>query len=367
MAILIDMSSVLHRKIHSSLKAVKDIRIENGEYVTKDYIHMVIQNIIKDIVQNHHQYSKKYGDIVLLFDDSSYWRKDVYPDYKSHRKVNRDKNPVNYKEVYVYYNELAEILAEHFPWKVLKVNNAEADDLILILARELSQSEEVLILSPDKDMIQAQKYPNIKQYSPLTNKWMVPENKNESMDDWLKEHVCLGDGSDDVPKIVDHVEFTPIFIEHLKANGYSETNPLDFVGRHHTLSELKKTFNVYKTNRSGEDTHEKDIYVDVKFGPAGLKKSIEKHGSLDAFLDSHPLYRIHYERNRRLVLEEGIPQNISVLCMMEYRSAKCSTNSQKIQEYLEKHSLFELAMDLTFLTGSEVKSTLEEDALAWEL
>jgi len=359
------MSSVLHRKIHSSLKSVKNIRIENDEYVTKDYIHMVIQNIVTDIVNNHHQYSKKYGDIVLLYDDSSYWRKDIYPDYKSHRKVNRDKNPINYKEVYNYYNELKDILAHHFPWKVLKVNNAEADDLILILARELSKSEEVLILSPDKDMIQAQAYPNVKQFSPLTNKWILPENKNEDMSDWLKEHVCLGDGSDDVPKIVDHVEFTEAFKEHLKKNGYSESNPLEFHGRHHTLSELKKTFEVYKKNRSGEDTHVKDVYEDVKFGPAGLKKSIEKFGSLDAFLDSHPLYRIHYERNRKLVLEEGIPQNISVLCMMEFKDAKIALNSSEIKKYLEKYSLFELSLELDSLFGT--KESLEDFAKSWDL
>jgi len=76
------------------------------------------------------------------------------------------------------------------------VYGAEADDIIATLCSE--SSDEVMILSGDKDFIQLQKYPNVKQYSPITKKMINGFNA----DDYLKEHVLKGDSSDGVPNVL---------------------------------------------------------------------------------------------------------------------------------------------------------------------
>ena len=70
------------------------------------------------------------------------------------------------------------------------------DDIIGILCATIS--EEIMIISGDKDFIQLQKYPNVKQYSPITKKNVNGENPGE----YLKEHIFKGDTSDGVPNVL---------------------------------------------------------------------------------------------------------------------------------------------------------------------
>ena len=70
--------------------------------------------------------------------------------------------------------------------------------MILLLHFVLNLLMRVMILSGDKDFIQLQKYPNVKQYSPITKKMINGMNP----DDYLKEHVLKGDTSDGVPNVL---------------------------------------------------------------------------------------------------------------------------------------------------------------------
>jgi 5'-3' exonuclease len=202
--ILVDVSSILHRMIFGSTKDSSKFTIIDGKYKTEDFIKLTMHYILSELIDIQIKYSN-YGEVVLCFDDykKEYWRRDIYHEYKLSRRVSSQKseNPVNYKEVYSYTNELFEQLKNNTPWKCVYVNRAEADDIILILAKEFYQ-EGVLILSPDKDFLQAQRLPNIKQYSALTKKWLVAEDKHDNMDHWIFKHCMLGDVSDGVPKVL---------------------------------------------------------------------------------------------------------------------------------------------------------------------
>ena len=93
-------------------------------------------------------------------------------------------------------NTIKEEVKANMPYKSVEVYGAEADDIIGTLCSE--SSDEVMILSGDKDFIQLQKYPNVKQYSPITKKMINGFNP----DDYLKEHVLKGDTSDGVPNVL---------------------------------------------------------------------------------------------------------------------------------------------------------------------
>ena len=348
--ILVDFSSIIHRMIHTSIANIKPSKTD-GKFNTSEFVGLMKYYIFQELFAIKQEHGPNFGDIVICLDKSSngYWRKDVYPGYKASRKKGREESEIDFGEVFVEIDSLIEQIKNNLPWKVIEVPKAEADDIMLVLAKEYSKYEKVLIHSPDKDMIQAQRDQNVYQYSALTKKWIVPENKHDHMEHWITEHVCLGDAGDEVPKVVDHTEFSKAFIDFMTEAGYNISTPMDFKAA--TISNEEKRrlledFDVYKLNRKKESTGVKDIYKDIKFGPATLQKELAKHGSLDAWLDSHPLYRPHYERNYKLVMSEGIPSDIWNEILVQYKQAACTYNDRSFEEYLKKNELKSILMEL---------------------
>jgi 5'-3' exonuclease len=89
---------------------------------------------------------------------------------------------------------------EHLPYKVVHIQNIEADDIIGTLTENHWYLERgpVMIISADKDFIQLQQYPNVRQFSPMT-KAFVKENKPFK---YLYEHIMRGDSGDGIPNVL---------------------------------------------------------------------------------------------------------------------------------------------------------------------
>lgn len=366
--ILVDFSSIVHRMIHTSVSQSNPAKV-NGKFVTNDFVGLMKYYIFQELFAIKQEHSPNFGELVICLDKSSggYWRKDIYPAYKAQRKKSREESDIDFTEVFAEVDALIEQIKLNLPWKVIEVPKAEADDIILVLAREFNRSEKILIHSPDKDMIQAQRdTDNVFQYSALTKKWLVPENKHDHMEHWIMEHVCLGDPSDNVPKVVDGTEFSKAFVEYISAQGYTISNPIEFKSAQIPNEEKRRLieeFDVYKENRKGESTGEKDIYKDMRFGPTTLVKAIAKHGSLDAWLDSHPLYRQNYERNFALVMEEGIPTDIWNQIVLAYKTADVSYNDKDFEQYLSENSLQSILMTLPSVF--KITRELTADDFGW--
>lgn len=350
--ILIDFSSIIHRMIHSSVAKVKPKK-EDGKFITSSFVGLMKYDILQELFSIKQEHGSKFGDMIICLDKSSggYWRNDVYPAYKAGRKAIRAESEINFQEVFEHVDALIDQLRTNLPWKVVEVQRAEADDIMLVLAKEFCKYEKVLIHSPDKDMIQAQRdTDNVFQYSALTRKWLVPENKHDHMDHWIQEHVCLGDAGDEVPKVVDHTEFSDSFLAFLKERGHDIKTPMDFKAAELSTDvkkELITSFDVYKLNRKGESTGVKDIYKDNRFGPTTLVKAIQEHGSLDRWLDSHPLYRPHYNRNFTLVMSEGIPVDIWNNIIIAHKEADVNYNDKAFADYLIENDLKSIQMNLS--------------------
>jgi 5'-3' exonuclease len=337
--------------IHTSVAQAKPKKV-NGKFLTSDFVGLAKYYIFQELFSIKQEHGPNFGELVICLDKSSdgYWRKDVYPGYKAGRKKGREESEINFGEVFADIDLLIEQLKTNLPWKVIEIPKAEADDIMLVLAREFNRSEKILIHSPDKDMIQAQRNTdNVFQYSSLTKKWLVPENKHDHMEHWIMEHVCLGDASDEVPKVVDHTEFSKVFVDFISVQGYNIDTPMEFRAADIPNEEKKRLieeFDVYKLNRKGESTGVKDIYKDIKFGPSTLQKKLAEYGSLDAWLDSHPLYRQNYDRNFKLVMEEGIPSNIWNEIVVQFKEAKCEYNDKSFEQYLTENELKSILMEL---------------------
>lgn len=161
------------------------------------------ENLIRHMVLNSlrsyaRQFKSKYGNIVVACDSKNYWRRDVFPFYKAHRKKDREKSGFDWKVIFSTLNKIRDELKEYFPYRVLEVDGAEADDIIAVLTARHSSSEDILILSSDKDFVQLQKFPNVTQYSPILKRFVHTEDPAQ----FTREHILRGDKGDGIPNFL---------------------------------------------------------------------------------------------------------------------------------------------------------------------
>lgn len=189
--ILLDFSNIIVGSIMVSS------RVPNEERFSEDFIRHLVLNSIRSYRKKYH---KKYGEIVICTDHLYSWRKEVFPFYKAHRKVQREKQAqkegVDWGSLFEIIDKIKHELEEFFPYKVIKVPHAEGDDVIAVLAKHAKEPS--LIVSSDKDFNQLYKYKVIRQFSPIKQKMMNGINP----DTYLKEHIIRGDKGDGIPNIL---------------------------------------------------------------------------------------------------------------------------------------------------------------------
>ena len=206
--ILIDLSQILFASASMSMK--------NGKSDINIVRHMTL-NSLKKYRKEHFD---EYGELVICCDGKHSWRREVFPQYKAMRKSGREASSVNWGEIFEMFNQLKKEIKENFPYRVIHVDTAEADDIIgtLVLSKR-KEGEKTLIVSSDKDFIQLQMNDNVFQYSPATKKFLNGVDPQE----YLKEHILRGDKGDGIPNvlssdnvIVDKIRQTPITKKNLE-------------------------------------------------------------------------------------------------------------------------------------------------------
>lgn len=185
--IIVDFNQVMISNLMMQIGNHTNIPIEEGLFR-----HMVI-NSLRTYKQ---KFSTEYGELIIACDDKNYWRKQVFPYYKANRKKNREASEINWTHVYDIFNRVKQEIRENFPYRVVQVDTAEADDIIATLVQ--TSAEDVLILSGDKDFVQLQSNNNVKQYDPVRKKWIAHNDPKR----YLFEHILKGDQGDGVPNIL---------------------------------------------------------------------------------------------------------------------------------------------------------------------
>ena len=170
-----------------------------GSYMSASKFTSVDMDVIRPAVLNtlrlyRTKFVSEFGELILCCDDRKSWRKELFPNYKASRKKTRSAAPIDWENLYECLNQLKEELTEWFPYKVVQVDKAEADDIIAVLVG--LANERTLILSSDKDFIQLHHF-NVRQYSPIQKKFVEGDAK------WsLHEKLIKGDVGDGVPNIM---------------------------------------------------------------------------------------------------------------------------------------------------------------------
>ena len=161
----------------------------------------MIRHMILNTIRMYKHKFRGHGDIVIVTDAGGNWRKDVFPEYKVNRKKTRDASSVDWERLFEITNMVFDEITENFPYRTMKVWGTEADDCIAqicIGTQEFGAYEDIMIVSADKDFAQLQKYKNVKQYSPMTKKFIHEEDPRG----FLLEHILKGDTSDGVPNVL---------------------------------------------------------------------------------------------------------------------------------------------------------------------
>ena len=183
--IFVDFNQVCISNIMQDIKNNSDIE-EN----------LVRHMILSSLLMYKQKFGREYGELVICCDSPKSWRKDVFPFYKANRKSYRENSDFDWKKIFLILNKIRDELRESFPYRVIEVDGAEADDIIGMFS--LNAKQPVLILSSDKDFIQLQSNPNVKQYSIIQQKYLNGINP----DTYLKEHIIKGDRGDGIPNIL---------------------------------------------------------------------------------------------------------------------------------------------------------------------
>ena len=289
--ILIDMNQIMISNLMMQLK---------GDALNENLVRHMVLTALRAFER---QYSPIYGEVVLAYDSKHYWRKEAFPFYKQNRKKDREASNLDWNAIFEVLNKIRDEIKTFFPYKVVEVYGAEADDVIstlttfqsyrnIKLEKDDNKPEKVLILSGDKDFIQLQKFPFVKQYNPILKK----EIKHEDPKTYILEHIIKGDKSDGIPNFL-----------------------------------------------SDDDT----FVVNKRQKPIS-KKNLERWVTLDPcdFCQT-PETKANYLRNKNLIDLECIPENLGVEIINYYKSLNNSEKKVPL-EYFKQYQLTKLMEEFVF-------------------
>lgn len=193
--ILIDMSNIVFST------AMQYCNVTKQELDEGSLRHLILTKIVslKKIL-------KKYDDgkIVLCFDSQTYWRKNIHPNYKGSRKKKRDESSFDWNHFFELWNKIYDEFVLNLPFYCIRIDNAEADDIIAILTMYAFHDHKIVIVSSDEDFLQLQHHcpKNVEQYSVKHKKFITPESQDYN----LFEHIVKGDDGDCIPNILSKLD-----------------------------------------------------------------------------------------------------------------------------------------------------------------
>lgn len=190
--ILLDMQQVMIANMTRQLGTH-----QNTELNIELLRHMVL-NTVRLINKTH---APQFGELIIACEGGYNWRKEFFPYYKIERSRNRNSSEINWRVIFDSFDLIQEEIKQNFPYRVVKVYKAEADDVIGVLSSYASTElhlpkEKVLIISGDKDFKQLGDIAT--QYDHIKKRLMNCADPKI----FLREHIIRGDRSDSIPNVL---------------------------------------------------------------------------------------------------------------------------------------------------------------------
>ena len=160
---------------------------------------LVRHQIFNIIRQYNERFRNEFGEMVIAMDHTNVWRKKTFPQYKANRKKARKESKHDWNAIFTMMNSVREEVEEYSPYRCVRIEGCEADDVIATILEAKKDPSPTVIVSPDKDFVQLQKYPNVKQFSNIQKKWVEPDI--DPVTD-LQMKILRGDMGDGIPNVM---------------------------------------------------------------------------------------------------------------------------------------------------------------------
>lgn len=277
--IIMDLSQVM----------ISNLMIQLGNHTNAELDENLLRHMILNSIRSYNvKFKSEFGEMIIAADAGNNWRRQLFPYYKANRRKSREKSEINWAVVFDTLNKVREELKEYFPYRVIHVDGAEADDIIGTIVQEHGNtSEKILILSGDKDFVQLQSYMNVQQFDPVQKKW----RKTNDPDRFIKEHIMRGDVGDGVPNFLSADDTFVVGsrqkpISQKKLDVWLDKDPQDFCD--------EKMLRGYLRNQQ---------LVDLNFIPADIKQEVLEQFEQQSGKGRDKLFNYFIARRLKLLVE----------------------------------------------------------------
>lgn len=283
MITLIDTMGFYYMNFHMAKKQLK----EQGKEFNNENIGFFAHAFLNSI----HSLFNKYDNIIFCWEgyNSLKWRRDIFPDYKRNRDKNKEED--EYKVVREFTPTI-ENLIKNYPCKNIKVEGAEADDIIYALCEKYKNEDIIMVLTGDKDLTQLMNYfSNVRMVNPIFRK------EFEINENIVLEKAICGDPSDNIPGLF---RIGPKTFEKM-LNDKNEWNKIINKGNNKKIFE--DFLNIVDLRKFPKEIHnkikEEDEKYEIQFKPTEIEKFF------DAF-DLEELKSKWYYMKNKFIGEQGI-------------------------------------------------------------
>lgn len=188
--IIVDLSQVM----------ISNLMMQLGNHTNTEVEEDLLRHMVLNSIRSYNKkFKDEYGEMIIACDAGNNWRRQIFPYYKANRRKSREKSELNWTQIFDALHKIRNELKMFFPYRVIQVESAEADDIIgTLVMTHGDTNEKILILSGDKDFVQLQRYSNVKQYDPVQKKFRTTNDP----DRFIKEHIMRGDNGDGIPNFL---------------------------------------------------------------------------------------------------------------------------------------------------------------------
>lgn len=248
--------------------------------------------IINSIRMYHQRFKKEFGEMIICCDGNNYWRCSIFEHYKGWRKAlnNDPEHKLKSDDLFQKIDLIRDELKTLFPFKLIRFDNLEADDVIAILALYIERDS--VIISADKDFQQLHKDTQgsrIKQYSPLKKEFIVCESPRM----FLKEMIIRGDKGDGIPNIFGSddslmMKVRQKSIRHTDIEKWLYSKPEDFCPSYAVLSNYRRNKSLIAFSEIPEE-YKNRVLSELSNQMLNHQSEIQFRGKLKLYFEKHEM------------------------------------------------------------------------------
>ena len=332
--LIVDASPIFYSNLISATTEVKrqGAKPVNG-VIPIDYEDIIIFKVFEELASLR-QYTP--DEIIFAIDNSrgGYWRKDFYDRYKYGRKEGRAASDIDWDAGFEVFDKISNALLDS-SYRVLSIPRLEADDIAFVLSEYFADNpnDQTVLYTIDQDWQHNLAFDNVIMYRTRKTQRKSPileTSDTINIPEKARAHCIAGDPGDGFLHIKSWTQFSPEFlVDYPKFKG----KELEVYDKHHQIEKM------YTKKMEAAGTPKIQAYKHPRFGYKSFEKS---KTTLKELLNQNPIHKKNFQRNKRLCLPSGIPEDYKQQVIEAYKASSAKPNYKNLQKFFSEHRLFEL-------------------------